>query len=190
MADAALAKRFSLDGRVVLITGAGGGIGRVFAWALAEAGAIVAGHDRISAAFDPLRDLLRADSLSVTEHVADLADVDARRRLFDEVVASHGRIDVLVNCAGIVARGPIEATGIETFDPVLAVDVRAPYILSQAVYPVMRAARGGSIVHLGSINSFYSLAAVSAYGLAKAALTQFTRSAAVEWALHGIRSTA
>jgi 2-deoxy-D-gluconate 3-dehydrogenase len=183
---------FSLDGRVALVTGAGGGIGRVLSWALADAGAKLAAHERTSADLAPLRELLAADGLAAdglaaTEFTADLSNVEECRALVAAVHAAHGRIDVLVNCAGIVARTPIAETDPETFDRVVAVDVRAPYFLSQAVHPIMRDGGGGSIVNIGSLNSFYGLDTVSVYGLAKGALTQFTRTAAVEWAPDGVR---
>lgn len=180
-------QRFALDDRVALVTGAGGGIGRVLAWALAEAGARVAAHDRTSDALRPARDLSVAAGPPMSEHVADLASVEACGQLVAEVHAEHGRLDVLVNCAATVARTSIADTDADSFDHVVAVDVRAPYLLSQAAHARMREQGGGSIVNIGSVNAFFGLASVSAYGLSKAALTQFTRVAAVEWAPDGVR---
>lgn len=180
-------ERFSVRDRVVLITGAGGGIGRVLAWAMAEAGAQVAAHDRSVGELAPARELLAGDGFAMSEHAAELGNVKACRQLMEDVEATYGRLDVLVNCAGMVARADIADTDPETFDGVIAVDVRAPYLLSQAAHVLMRRHGGGSIVNIGSINAFYGLASVSVYGLSKAALTQFTRVAAVEWAADGVR---
>ncbi len=180
-------RRFSLDGRVALVTGAGGGIGRAFAWALAEAGARVAAHDRSVAALKPARDLLGRDELTMDEFEADLEDVDVCGELVAAVHARCGRLDVLVNCAGIVSRSRIADIDVETFDRVVAVDVRAPYFLSQAAHRVMRDQGGGCIVNIGSVNSFFGLDTASVYGLAKGALTQFTKAAAVEWASDRVR---
>jgi NAD(P)-dependent dehydrogenase (short-subunit alcohol dehydrogenase family) len=181
------AERFSLRDRVALVTGAGGGIGRVLAWALAEAGARVAAHERTFEALEPLRRLLAASGLAATEYASDLASVEACRALADGVHAAEGGIDVLVNCAGAVVRTPIAETVASAFDHIMAVNARAPYFLSQAAHPIMRDGSGGSIVNVGSLNSHFGLATVSAYGMSKAALEQFTRVAAAEWAPDGVR---
>ena len=180
-------ERFSLAGRVALLTGAGGGIGRAFAWALAEAGASVCGHDRSRPELEPARELLTRDGLTMSEFAADLSSVDACRDLVADVERTHGRLDVLINCAGMVARSRIEDTDVATFDRVVAVDIRAPYFLSQAAHRIMRPQGGGSIINIGSANSFFGLDTVSVYGLSKGALTQFTRAAAVEWAPDHVR---
>lgn len=180
-------ERFSVQGRVALVTGAGGGIGRALAWSLAQGGATVAGHDRRIGDLAPARDLLESSGLSMTEHEADLVSVDACQRLIADVHARHGRLDVLVNCAGTNTRAPIEDVDVATFERIVGVDLRAPYFLSQAAYGLMREQGGGSIVNIGSINTFFALATVSVYGLSKAGLSQFTRAAAVEWAPHAVR---
>jgi NAD(P)-dependent dehydrogenase (short-subunit alcohol dehydrogenase family) len=180
-------ERFSVAGKVALVTGAGGGIGRAFTWGLAEAGAMVAAHDRTLDDLAPAVELLASDGLTASHHAADLVDVEACGRLVAEVHATHGRLDVLVNCAGSVARTRIADTDAGTFDRIVAVDVRAPYFLSQSAHRFMQAQGGGSIVNIGSVNSFFGLDTVSVYGLSKGALMQFTRAAAVEWAADGVR---
>lgn len=180
-------QRFSLDGRVALITGAGGGIGRAFAWALAEAGATVAAHDRTLDDLAPARALLGAHGLSAGEFQADLEDAAAAPDLVERVRARYGRLDILVNCAAFIARGRIDDMDPGTFDKVVAIDVRAPYFLARAAHPIMRAGAGGSIVNVGSVNSFFGLDTVSLYGLSKGALAQFTKAAAIEWAADRVR---
>lgn len=179
--------RFSLDGCVALLTGAGGGIGRVFASALASAGARVAAHERTLETLAPALDLAREDGVTLEPFAADLASVDACRALVAEVHTRLGRIDILVNCAATNARLSIEEMDQATWDRVVAVNVRAPYFLSQAVHPIMRDAGGGVMVNIGSLNSAYGLSRVSVYGLGKAAIAQLTRSSAVEWAPDRIR---
>ncbi len=176
-----------LRDRVVLLTGAGGGIGRVFAIALAEAGALVAAHERTAADLGDALDLAKDHAVAVAPYAADLSDVDACRALVQRVHAELGRIDVLVNCAATNARLAIEEMDPATFDRIVAVNLRAPYFLSQAVYPLMRDVGGGVIVNIGSVNIGYGLDVVSAYGATKGGIAQFTRAAAVEWAPDGIR---
>jgi NAD(P)-dependent dehydrogenase (short-subunit alcohol dehydrogenase family) len=180
-------ERFALRDRAVLLTGAGGGIGRVFATSLAQAGARVAAHERTLEALAPAHERAGALGVTLEPFAADIADVDACRDLVARVHARMGRIDVLVNCAATNARLPIAGMDPATFDRIVAVNIRAPYFLSQAVQPLMRAAGGGVIVNVGSINSAYGLALVSVYGLTKGAIAQLTRSCAVEWAPDGIR---
>lgn len=182
------AGRFSLDGRVVLLTGAAGGIGRVFATALAGAGAQLAVHDR---SLDELRSTFDADPAASSEDwrpfAADLVRPAECRRLVADVADSFGRIDILVNCAAANRRLSIDEVDEASLELILAVNVRAPLVLSQAVHPIMRDAGGGVIVNVGSLNQLYALSGVSAYGLSKGALAQFTRAAAVEFAPDRIR---
>jgi NAD(P)-dependent dehydrogenase (short-subunit alcohol dehydrogenase family) len=180
-------ERFALHDRVVLLTGAGGGIGRAFAVALAGAGARVAAHERTLDELGPALGIAREEGVTLEPFAADLADVAACRDLVGRVHASMGRIDVLVNCAATNARLPIAEMDPATFERIVAVNVRAPYFLSQAVHPVMRDAGGGVIVNIGSLNAQYGLALVSVYGLTKGAIAQLTRSCAVEWAPDRVR---
>jgi 2-deoxy-D-gluconate 3-dehydrogenase len=180
-------RRFSLDGRVVLLTGAGGGIGRVFAAALASAGARVAAHERTLEALGPALEVATAEGVALDPFAADLASVTACRALVEAVREHFGRIDILVNCAATNARLPITELDELTWERVMAVNVKAPYFLSQAVHPIMRDGGGGVIVNIGSLNIAYGLDKVSVYGLGKAAIAQFTRAAAVESAPDRVR---
>lgn len=179
--------RFSLEGRVALVTGAGGGIGRAFAWALAEAGAVVAAHDRTLDDLAPTRALFEPAGFTMSEFEADFEGARAPGDLVARVHARHSRIDVLINCAAYIARGQVDDTDTGTFDKVVAIDVRAPYFLSKAAHRLMRDAGGGSIVNIGSVNSFFGLDTVSVYGLSKGALAQFTKAAAIEWVADRVR---
>jgi NAD(P)-dependent dehydrogenase (short-subunit alcohol dehydrogenase family) len=147
----------------------------------------VAAHERLEHYLAPAIELTASLGLGVEPFTADLADVAACRRLVRDVHEALGRIDVLINCAGTNARLPIADMDEATWERIVAVNIRAPYFLSQAVHPLMRDAGGGVIVNIGSLNSHYGLSSVSVYGLTKGALAQFTRSSAVEWAPDGIR---
>ena len=182
-----LQRLFSLQGKTALITGAGGGIGRVLALALAEAGALVAIHD-VDA------DLLAESSRAVADtggeavsFLADLAEVEHCRRLVREVHDSLGRLDVLVNCAGMNRRALIAAVTEDDYETIMAVNLRSIFFLSQAAYPIMRAQGGGKIINIGSLNAFFGLGTVSVYGMTKGAVTQLTRTMAIEWAKDNIQ---
>lgn len=178
---------FSLAGRAALLTGASGGIGRVLALALAEAGAVVGVHGR---------DLGRTEETCVAIEqaggraiplIADLASVEECRSLVDRFHRAAGRLDILINCAATNRRKPIAEASQDDFDTIVAVNLRSVYFLSQAVQPLMRDQGGGKIVHIGSINIFYGLDTVSVYGLTKAGMAQLTRVQAVEWAADNIQ---
>jgi NAD(P)-dependent dehydrogenase (short-subunit alcohol dehydrogenase family) len=180
-----------MAGRVVLVTGSGGGIGRVLAAAFFEAGATVALHDRTPEDLVLAGQLLEStDSTSggsFKTFVADLASVEACRGLIEDVASAFGRLDVLVNCAAANRREAVDVVTPETFDWLVAVDVRAPFFLSQAAARHMRKQGGGKIINVGSINSQYALDTVAVYGLCKGAITQMTKEMAVEFAPYNIQ---
>jgi gluconate 5-dehydrogenase len=177
-----LERLFSLQGKIALITGAGGGIGRVLAVALAEAGATVALHDLAAERLTATADVIAAMGGHAARFVADLAQVDACHQLITEVHQTFGRLDILINCAAMNRRKPIATVTQDDFDTIVAVNLRSIYFLSQAAREIMQAGGGGKIIHIGSINSFYGLDTVAVYGLTKGALAQLTRVMAVEWA--------
>jgi gluconate 5-dehydrogenase len=178
---------FSLPGKIALVTGGSGDIGRVLALGLASAGATVAINGTNPGLLADVRAELVAVGGLAESFAADLADVAECERLVARVIERFGRVDVLVNCAGINRRQPILEVTPDDYERVMAVDLRAAYFVSQAAARVMIECGGGSIVHVGSINSAIGLATISVYAAAKAGLSQLTRNQAVEWAAHGIR---
>ena len=182
--------RFSLAGKVALITGSGGGIGRVLAASLGEAGARIALHDRTEDQLIEARQLLEKEKLDFDVFTADLADVSACRSLVDEVAARMGHLDILVNCAAANRREPVDHVSPETFDWLVSVNVRAPFFLSQWARRVMRAQGGGKIINVASINAYYALDTVAVYGLTKGAIRQMTAEMAVEFAPDNIQVNA
>jgi NAD(P)-dependent dehydrogenase (short-subunit alcohol dehydrogenase family) len=177
----------SLGGRVALVTGSGGGIGRTLAIAFMQAGASIALHDRGEEQLTIARGLLDEVGGAYRAFTADMASVDECRRLVREVHEAFGRIDILVNCAGTAYRGSILDATPEAFDRIVAVNQRAPFFLSQAVQPIMKAQGGGKILHIGSLNSSYGLAGVSVYGQTKGAISQMAKTMAAEWAPDNIQ---
>jgi 2-deoxy-D-gluconate 3-dehydrogenase len=182
-----LNRLFSLEGKATLVTGAGGGIGRVLAMALAEAGAAVCLHDRTLALTDDAKGEIESAGGAAFQFAADLANVEACARLIQEARSVMGRLDVLVNCAAMNRRKPIDEVTADDFDSIVAVNLRSVFFLSQQAHRTMKAQGGGKIIHIGSINSAYSLDGVSVYGLTKGALSQLTRTMAVEWAKDNVQ---
>jgi NAD(P)-dependent dehydrogenase (short-subunit alcohol dehydrogenase family) len=181
-------RRFSLDGRVALITGATGGIGSWLAAGLGAAGASVMLTAQEPDALEELAAALRLAKIDVTSLAVDLRGTDAPEMLVATTLEAFGRVDVLVNNAGINRRKPILEVTPDDFDAVIAVNLRLPYFLSQAAVRAMSA--GGSIVNVSSVNADMGLERVSVYGASKAGLSQLTRVMALEWAELGIRANA
>lgn len=171
--------------QVVLITGAGAGIGRAAALRFAEAGATVVVTGRREA---PLRELA-ARHPGIDWVLADAALPEDAARTVDTVVARHGRLDVLVNNAGDGAILPLAQAGVERIARIFAVNVIGPSLLASAALPHLRAARG-AIVNVSSTFGPKAAAMLSHYAASKAALEHMTRCWALELAPDGIRVNA
>lgn len=183
------ADRIRMDGKVVLLTGAGGRIGRATALLLARRGATVVASDLNADTLDETMQLLDGDGHLALP--ADLSDVDAVRRLVADAAAHRDRLDVLVNNGADLGHGgTIEDVTPERFDAVIAVNIRAPFFAMQAALPIMRAAGGGSIVNIASVLGLTGAAGFSVYSATKGAVIAITRQAAADYAPLGIRCNA
>jgi NAD(P)-dependent dehydrogenase (short-subunit alcohol dehydrogenase family) len=182
---------FSLNGRVAIVTGAAGGIGRWLAAGLGAAGASVLATDLDEAGLSELESVLAAAGIEAAGVAVDLADGDAADRIVAAALDRFGAVNVLVNNAAVNRRMPLLEMDPATWDWITRVNVRLPYFLSQrAARAMIEQGSGGSIVSISSLNVDYALEHVSVYGLAKTALSQLTRHMALEWAEHGIRANA
>ena len=167
------------DGKTVLITGAGKGIGRATAQLLAQRGARVIALSRSAADLRTLE-----DEIGCTTLCADLGDASAAR---SAAVAAQP-VDLLVNCAGIVELQPFLDTSVDAFDTIMAVNVRAAMIVAQqCARSMIGRGVGGSIVNVSSLSATVGLPLHAAYCASKAALDGLTRVMAVELGPHGIR---
>lgn len=184
--------KISLEGRVILVTGATQGVGAAVARAAASAGVrglALTGRDIAKA--EPLVADLRAAGIAVQIIAADLARAEAPAAVFDAGLRAFGRIDGLVNAAGITTRGGFEDGVTADWDALMAVNARAPFLLMQALirHLMARQARG-SIVNIASINAHCGTSELSMYSASKAALVTLTRNAASAYLPHGIRANA
>jgi NAD(P)-dependent dehydrogenase (short-subunit alcohol dehydrogenase family) len=175
-----------LDGKVALITGAGGEIGRATARLMAARGARIVAVDRDSAALDQLGADL-GDAL-LAALVADVTDEEAVRGYVAAATAAAGRIDVFFNNAGIEGPAhPVPDFPLVDFQRVLAVNVTGVFLGMKHVIPVMLAGGGGSIINTSSTAGLRGSGGLCAYVASKHAVIGLTRSAADEWAAHNIR---
>lgn len=158
-----------LTGKVVVVTGARRGIGAVIAQRFTDQGAQVVGID-----------LAGDEAPAGVIHSADVSDPEQVRAVVDGVVAEHGRIDVLVNNAGINVTGAIEGLEAQAWDRCFAVNTRGVFLMCQAVIPHMKQQRNGRIINAGSFATIIPSVGAAAYAASKAAVVQFTRVLAGE----------
>jgi NAD(P)-dependent dehydrogenase (short-subunit alcohol dehydrogenase family) len=178
-----------LTDRIALVTGASRGIGRAIALALAQAGAAVyLAADGTREALSAVADECRASNGSARAQFGlfELGEAADVQRMVDSALTAFGRIDILVNNAGIRIRRPFGEFAAADFDRLVAVNLRAPFLTSQAVLPSMRANGGGRIITVASQLGIVASANSALYGLAKAALIHLTRSMALELAKDNI----
>ena len=171
-----------LSGSNALVTGASRGIGRAIVIGLARAGCDVVGLARGKQALDDLGGEVAAIGRRYLALPADLADPGGLEAAADQAWSWSGRVDVLVNVAGVIVRTDPPAVVPEDWDRTFAVNVRGPFFLTQAIGARMLAAGGGSIVNLASVAGEHVTQASLSYQASKAALLQLTRGLAVRWA--------
>lgn len=185
------ARLFSLAGKVAVVTGAAGGIGRWLAAGMAAAGARVVLTDRNKAGLDAVAALVRGRGGDVAPVEIDLEDADAVTRITQGTLDAYDRLDILVNNAGINQRMPMLEVPGDLLRHIWEIDLIRPYELAQAAAKAMIAGgRGGAMLHIGSINVAVGLEDVSLLGPTKAALSQLAKAMAIELAPHGIRTNA
>ena len=179
---------FDLSGRVALVTGTSRGLGAAMAQALASAGADVAVHDRERpcATEEAIKHMgRRCWSLG-----ADLSDRAAADRMVEEAIENAGRIDILINNAGIIQRNPAVDHRDDEWDAVIEVNLTNVFRLSRAVGRHMLARGGGKIINVASLLAFQGGINVPGYAAAKGGVAQLTKALANEWAAHRINVNA
>jgi len=182
---------FSLRGRVALVTGGSKGLGLSIAHGFAQAGAtvVLASRDE-SACAASAREVSDAEGTECVGLRLDVTDESDVADGFARVIERFGALDVLVNCAGLNLRSPIEEGSLADFDRVLDVNVRGSWLCCREAGRVMRPAGRGSVINLGSALSTIGLPDRTPYCSAKAGILGLTRAAALEWAGAGLRCNA
>jgi len=182
-----MSSRGKLNGRKALVTGGSRGIGaaivRLFAAEGAEVALLHLG-DRDNA--DRLAGLLEEQGRSALALECDIADPDAVAGAMSQVEKTLGRVDVLVNCAGVVDQTPFEQITVEHWDRMIAVHLRGTFLVAHAVWPGMVARGSGRIVNFASQVAYKGMAGLTHYCAAKAGIIGLTRALALEGARHGV----
>lgn len=178
---------FSVEGRVALVTGASSGLGRHAATVLAEAGAKVVGVARRAEALSDWASEV-GDSGAVV--AGDITDQAGLAELVDRIATPFGAPDILVHAAGLNPRLPADELTPAQWDATLAVNLTAPFFLSQAFAPAMKEKSWGRIVNFASLQSFRAFPNGMPYGASKGGVAQMTRAMAEAWSGHGITANA
>ena len=176
-----------LSGRVALVTGAGRGIGRAAAVALAAHGVRVALAARSEAELEKVRREIDEGGGEAIAFPADLAEVETPRSLVSAVVNAFGGLDILINNAGFAKSRPISATTAEEWDRLMAVNARAPFLLCREALPHLKKSGRGRIVNISSVVGYKGYVNQGAYTASKHALAGFTKVLAQEVMADGIR---
>ena len=181
---------FSLEGKVILLTGAAGGIGEAFARGLAAAGGAVAMCDLNVPACEKIASELVKDGQGAKAYELNIANTDSIKKCVTDVLTDFEKIDVLINCAGINKREGLLDVEDETYDRIMNINLKGAFILSREVVKHMITRKKGNIINICSHNDEGMLGGCSVYGATKSGLRALTRSMAIEWAKHGIRANA
>lgn len=179
--------RFSLDGRVAVITGGGTGIGRGSALALAEHGADVVLSARRTEPLEATAKEIEAMGRRALALPADVTKPQESQRIVDVTLAEFGRIDILVNCAGGAETKAIRKWTEDEWHQVLALNLGSVWFLSRAASEPMLAQGSGAIVNISSGASLLGMPQAAPYGAAKAGVNNLTASMAAAWTHKGIR---
>jgi gluconate 5-dehydrogenase len=181
---------FSIVDQVVLVSGASRGIGKAIAQGFAQRGARVVITGREQATLEQTARDIRPSGSEVVPLACDVADARAIERLVPAVIERLGRIDTLINVAGVNRRIPAEKLTEADWDFILDINLKGPFLLSLAVGKHMLARGKGNQINIASLNNDRPLPGVMPYAISKAGLGHMTRSLAMEWGPRGIRVNA
>ena len=182
---------FNLEGKVAIVTGGNGGIGKGIARGFAGMGADIAIAARnLQKTAEAEREIKEAFSVQVLGLKVDVADEEHVKAMVAQTLEKFGRIDILVNNAGINIRKMPQDYLVSEWDQVIDANLRSAFLCSQAVYPAMKKAGGGKIINIGSMTSIFGGAKLAPYGTSKGGIVQLARSLAAAWAADNIQVNA
>jgi 2-deoxy-D-gluconate 3-dehydrogenase len=180
-------KLFDLTGRVALVTGGNGGIGLGMALGLAQAGAAIAIAGRNPAKGSAALDQLRALGAECAFLTGDVSDAAACRQLVSEAVQRFGRLDILINNAGMNIRARPESYATAQWHEIIETNLSSAFYACQAAYPEMQRAGGGKIINIGSMTSLFGVPFAAPYSASKGGIVQLSKALATAWAKDNIQ---
>ena len=180
-------KLFDLTGKVAIVTGGNGGIGLGMAKGLARAGAVIAVAGRQKGKNADAVKALQAQGAKAAAFEFDVADEKSCHAMVDAAAKALGRVDILINNAGVAVRKQPEAYTMEDWRKVIDVNLTGAFVCAQAVYPHMVKSGGGKIINVGSMLSIFGMPYGVAYGASKGGIVQMARSLATAWAKDNIQ---
>jgi NAD(P)-dependent dehydrogenase (short-subunit alcohol dehydrogenase family) len=179
-------KQLDLNGKVAVVVGGSSGIGRTLALGLAQAGADVVSSARRKELVDELASEIEALGKRTLRVTCDVADRSSLERLLKSCVDKFGKVDILLNAAGITKRAPTVDYNEEDWNRILETNLTGTLRTCQVFGRHMIERRYGRIINIASMGSFLALFEVAAYSASKSAVASLTKSLAIEWAKHGI----
>ncbi len=177
---------FSLEGKIAVVTGGSSGIGRALSLGLAEAGADVIATARRRQQVEETAAAIESRGRRTLRLTSDVCERASLERLLTATLDSFGKVDILVNCAGIIKRAPTLDFPEEEWNNILNTNLTGTLRACQVFGKPMLERGYGRIVNIASLNSFVSLSEVAAYAASKAGVASLTRSLAVEWSKLGV----
>ena len=182
---------FKLDGKVAIVTGGNGGIGKAIATALASYGAniVIAARNKSKTA-EAAKEIADDYKVRVMGLELDVLREEQIDSMVKRVENDFGRIDILVNNAGIAEGKKPQDVSTAEWDTVLNTNLRGTFLCSKAVYPVFKAAKSGKIINIGSMASIFGSSLLPAYAASKGGIVQLTKSLAIAWAADNIQVNA
>ena len=177
-----------VEGKVALVTGAAMGMGKAHAQVLAREGAKVVVTDIAQKEGRAVVEAIKQEGGEAIFLPLDVTSEGEWKAVVDKAIGEYGKVDVLVNNAGILIYKSIQDTSADEFDSVLAVNLRGVFLGCKAILPAMKKAGGGSIINISSMYGMIGVANASAYQASKGGVRLITKSVAVEYADHNIRS--
>ncbi len=178
---------FSVSGQTVLISGGSRGIGLELAGAFSSRGAKVIITGRQEETLSQAAETLSQENFTVTPIVCDVSDEESIRCCVDTVAAEFGRIDTLINVAGVNKRQAAEKFSADEYDFILDINLKGAYLMSVEVGKRMIEQQSGAQINIDSLNTYAPLKGVLPYAISKAGMKMMTRGLALEWGRYGIR---